>query len=40
LTDMREFIDSMWSDRLTKLKHAAERAQRRHAPEQSRRSEP
>jgi DNA-binding transcriptional ArsR family regulator len=33
LTGVWEFIDSMWSDRLTKLKHAAERAQRQRGSE-------
>jgi DNA-binding transcriptional ArsR family regulator len=35
LTGMWEFIDSMWSDRLTKLKRAAERAQRLKADVES-----
>lgn len=29
LTDVWEFIDGMWSDQLTRLKHAAERAETR-----------
>ena len=32
LTEMREFIDAMWSDRLAKLKQAAERAERAQRP--------
>jgi DNA-binding transcriptional ArsR family regulator len=28
LADLRAFIDDMWTDRLDRLKHAAERAQR------------
>ena len=28
LTEVREFIDEMWADRLTRLKRAAERAER------------
>jgi DNA-binding transcriptional ArsR family regulator len=32
LTEMREFIDAMWTDRLEKLKQAAERAERAQQP--------
>ena len=38
LTDVWKFIDGMWTDRLTKLKHAAERAERSRRKESKRRT--
>lgn len=32
LSDMRAFIEEMWTDRLARLKHAAERAERSTEP--------
>lgn len=38
LTDVWKFIDGMWTDRLTKLKHAAERAERSRGEQSNRRT--
>lgn len=38
LTDVWKFIDGIWTDRLTKLKHAAERAERSRREQSKRRT--